>query len=100
MASTYGLYQTFSSDIPNEKLKVKEKKQIEDSFHMLSSKQTEAVFMLIYEWARVNDALERSDVLPYEMKEKNGKVIFDLEKLPTGLQWVLWRFSNVVKDKK
>ena len=102
MTSSYGLYQTLvTDDIPSKKLVVAKRELMMKKMQCLNMRTTEAVFMIIYEWAKLNDDFERDgDVLPYNMTYKDGNVTFDIEVLPSKLQWVLWRFCSLIKDEE
>jgi len=108
---SYGLYQTFAppeesgagspSKLPKKDLTSAQKKELLQKLGSLDHDQTEAVFMLICEHARRHDEFTFNPSeyqLPYGLEQKSKTIVFDLKELPVQLRWVLWRFSNVIKQ--
>lgn len=98
----YSLYQTFIPGKESEKsLSSSKIRLLTKIFENLEHDKAEAVLMLICEHARrAEDFIYDPEniILPYSMKMKRGNVIFDIKNLPQDLQWVLWKFSNVINE--
>ena len=97
--SNYGLYQTFVPSENSESISAKQKNALQKKFSNLDSEQSEAVFMLICEHARLNEDFVYDPsyiVLPYGIKQKKSVIDIDINLLPDILQRILWSFSNVI----
>jgi len=98
----YGLYQTFSSNIPIEPLPDVEKEDLFKKIEFLSHEQKCAFFMLICEHARLNDNFQYDNtediILPYSIKQVENNVSLDFSKIPRELQWILSKFSNIIES--
>lgn len=99
MKTQYGLYQTLSSEkFPSKDLLVKNKKDLVVVFNNLNQEQSEVVFMLICEHARVNDDYKYSpENLPYGVTFEDEKIHFDVNDLPKNLRHILWKFKNIIQ---
>ena len=93
------LYHSFSSTddtplTPNEKGYLKDKSQ------RLSAVLKSKVLVLIFQHYIATNGYDNSRLnptsLPYEMRTKEHNVQFDLEKLPSQLQRILYRFIEVI----
>lgn len=101
--SGYGLYQTLYPLNDSEKsLTSRQVTQLKEKIENLTPMQKEAVFMLICEHARLSDnfIFTSECSLPYGMVEDKENVVFDVKQLPPKLQWILWKFIQVVKKTK
>ena len=95
----YGLYQTFSSNIPPSDLSQDEIGKIDKKIGTFSHEQKCAFLMLIFEHARLQDQFEfkKDEVnLPYTIEQKENDISVDFSKLPRDLQWILFKFSNMI----
>ena len=96
----YGLYQTLSSKIPNGSLSDQDKDEMSEKIENLSYDQREAFFMLICEHARLKDGFQYDThkiPLPYSIKQEENDVLVDFSILPDELQWIIWKFFNVIQ---
>jgi len=100
MSKTYGLYQTFSLNTPEEDLSEKEKRELKDFLLNADSDQKKAVFFLIIEHAILNDNFSYDPknqlILPYDLIQNEKNLEFNLENLPINLKWILWKFHNMI----
>lgn len=100
MSKTYGLYQTFSQNTPEDDLSEKEKKELKDFLLNLELDQKKAVFFLIIEHAIINDNFsydpKKQLELPYDLLQNEKNLEFNLENLPINLKWILWKFHNMI----
>lgn len=97
----YGLYYTFSSNIPEEELSEKDINNLISKTSSLSYEQKCAFFMLICEHARLNEQFqydEEEGILPYSINQEENNILIDFSKIPRELQWILFKFSNIIKN--
>lgn len=96
----YGLYQTLNNNLPEKKLTQPQQKKLLSKLYNLDEEQTEAVFMLVVEHARLNDEFDIQDLddaqLPYGIKKVNNNLEIDLTSIPDPLKWIIWKFTDVV----
>ncbi len=101
----YGLYQTLTSTsfddskLSQKDLSTDQKKELLCKLSAINKAQTDAIFMLIIEHARINNEFiydQTNMKLPYGLEQKSKIIVFDLKNLPISLRWILWRFSNVI----
>lgn len=96
----YCLYQTLATE-DSSKLSKAERVAFRSRMKNLSDDQKEAVFMLICEHARCNEDFvydPENIKLPYGLKKKKTNIDVDMDNLPTILQRVLYKFSEVVQS--
>lgn len=93
----YPLYHTLNAERPKGKFSdVNRKKLIDLTKTDLSEQKKTAILMLVAEHARINDKYNFvTDDLPYRMKQTGEDVIMYVEKFPTELQWILWKFLQI-----
>nr|QBK85525.1 MAG: BET bromodomain protein [Marseillevirus LCMAC101] len=98
--NNYGLYQTLNQNISKKDLKSVQKTYILEKITTLSSRETEAVVMLVCEHARIQEdfVYDPEDItLPYGGSFDKKTVTFDLKKMPISLRWIILRFLEIVK---
>ena len=81
-------------------LKAAQKTHILEKIVTLSSRETEAVVMLVCEHARIHEdfVYDLEDVtLPYEGSYDKKTVTFDFKKMPISLRWIILRFLEIVE---
>lgn len=97
---TYGLYQTFSAgEMPKKNITANQRKEFVKKMDSLNPDQTEAVFLLICEHARLNDdfVYDFEEIkLPYRMQKSGSDIKIDFERIPRPLKWILLKFSDIV----
>lgn len=97
----YGLYYTFSSNIPEGNLSEEDIDNLISKTLSLSYEQKCAFFMLICEHARSNDEFQYDAdgyPLPYLINQEENNIRIDFSKIPRELQWILFKFSNIIKN--
>jgi hypothetical protein len=107
----YNLYHTFKNvketDLPTTK-KVELQRRLSVLGENLEKRH--AIFLLIFEHALLEESAEISSkiVLPYEGESKKCNtpsqkgcrdIVFDLDKFPNKLKWILWKFTEIEKKK-
>jgi len=98
--NNYGLYQTLNQNIPKKDLKSSQKAHVLEKITNLSSRENEAIVMLIYEHARVHEDIiyNPEDVtLPYGGSFDKKTVTFDFKKMPISLRWIILKFLDIVE---
>lgn len=96
--SSYGLYQTLNSKIPKSDLKATQKIELNDFIENSTYEQKEAILLLIYEYARINEDYVYDPVsinIPFGGKVQSNDVHFELKKIPIHLRWILWKFTQI-----
>lgn len=100
----YGLYQTLNQNIPKRDLTVAQKTSILDGIESLAIEEKEALIMLIYEHARLNDNFvydnNQLSVMPYNGEFSNKSINLDIKNFPIGLRWIIFKFINIIQNKK
>lgn len=107
----YSLYQTLTcKPHPKIPLKKNQKTKIIDTIPALKSNETTALVRLIIEHYRcttLRDASENDKVINeisydsiYESKIIDGKRIFNVDKLPKDLQWIILKFIEVCEGQQ
>jgi hypothetical protein len=94
----YGLYQTLSSTNSNDLLLLSDKIKLPEIIKSMSYEKRKAVFMLIYEHARLNDEFQynfQNEVLPYSIVQDKNDILIDFLKLPDNLQFIIYKFSKI-----
>lgn len=97
--SNYGLYYTLNENIPEKVFPVSNKKKLIKSIETLNEQEKEAIILLIHEHYKnfgKKSLNENVNLIPYEGEQKGKNVLFDLEKLPNELCWILEKFMTVV----
>jgi hypothetical protein len=100
---SYGLYQTLCSSEESPNMSFKKVKDLSQRLSNLSYDQIEAVCMLICEHARQNNdfVYDPENInLPYSIVAENNKIEFDVQNLPVELQYILWKFTCIIKENK
>lgn len=99
----YGLYQTlYSPSFSEEQLPDENKKELLEKVKIMNYDQEKALFMLIYEHARLNGDVEYDSeniILPYSIEQKGKNISIKFPELPNNLMWILWKFSNIVQKE-
>lgn len=93
----YTLYHTLKVNIPKKDLSSKEAKLIEKSLDEMLEDDMEAIFMLIFEHARIEEKYEYSTKnkdLPYGMTYNKNELKMCVENLPLELQWIVYKFCK------
>lgn len=91
----YNLYYTFAGT-RSKKLTKKESKEFVNWVNLIDQNISEAIFMLIIEHATVkNDYQPNASFLPYDIAYSKKRVQVDIEKLPSKLQQILFKFYKV-----
>ena len=95
----YSLYHTLNRDVDSKKLSLKQKKELVKEANNLDENGKEAFLMLVCEHARINDDYNflKKKVLPYNGVSKNGDIIFEINKFPPQLCYILIKFLKIVK---
>src|SRR5687767_7137576 len=92
--TSYSLYHTLNQNLPEAPLSQIRLKRLFTNIENASIKVKETIVLLIAEHARIteNYRIDLEDPqLPYGMKQTRKKVTFDLQTLPSDLQWILHR---------
>jgi hypothetical protein len=98
--NNYGLYQTLNQNIPRQDLKAPQKTHILEKILNLSSRETEAIVMLVCEHARIHEdfVYDPKDItLPYGGSFDKKTATFDLKKMPITLRWIIFKFLEIVE---
>ena len=98
--NNYGLYQTLSQNTPKKDLKSDQKAHILEKILNLSSRESEAIVMLVCEHARTHDDFiydPKNVTLPYGSSFDKRTATFDLKEMPISLRWILLRFLEIVE---
>lgn len=101
----YSLYQTFSQNIPSEKLSAAEKKYIIKERSKFTRPQEIAFVRLILEHYRLENITHKDlelTKLPYDGYEENSKIVFDLsnKSMSKDLLWILYRFTKMCVEEE
>lgn len=100
--TTYGLYQTFSSDMPDDDLNYEDKLYLKESIKTMTVDQKKAIFLLIIEHARLTEQFNfvpDNLVYPYGINQLGNNIEFNLDLLPIKLKWILFKFSKLMKNE-
>ncbi len=95
----YSLYYTLNVDIPKKSLTIAAKKKLQSAINKMTAEHCEVVFLLICEHYRCHAEDKAISSIPYEGCASEGGTTFDLNKLPSDLQWVIQRFVTYITDK-
>jgi hypothetical protein len=103
--SPFGPYQSFDANIPDEDLKISQKKKFTELVKFLDSKQKEIFLRLILEHAvKYDDFNLNSDTFPYSESSIHNKTQLDFEldreDFPLKLKWILFRFLKVCEKSR
>jgi hypothetical protein len=92
----FALYYTLNKNIPEKPLSVKQKTDLVKFLRKVE--EIDQIILLITEHAIINDnyvpEVENPN-LPYDGYDDGKTTTFDLDNLPTELQWILHKFSKL-----
>jgi hypothetical protein len=100
---SYPLYSTLNVNIKKKDLTKTRKAELVKRVKKMTKLEYEAVLMLICEHARCVEGHvfgKRDIKLPYHGTTVNKNTVFDLEKLPNELKWILWQFVCVLNEQE
>jgi hypothetical protein len=99
----FSLYYTLNKVTETRRLSSSEKKSLLSKLESLDKMRSEAALLLIVEYAIDEEGLivdPLNIIVPYQGKQTGANVVFDVEKIPTKLLWILFKFVSVGKEPK
>lgn len=95
MRQKYALYYTFEQD--SKKITLKEKKKMLVDIEKLGEVKKEALFLLVCEhYINCGNVLAESNfIIPYEGKQTQEGIVFDINKFPSELVKILYKFIQI-----
>jgi hypothetical protein len=101
MDKKYSLYYTLNSDISNDKIDAKKKKELKEKLSSLTKEQNEAVFLLIVEHNLATKQMDNIDISkfipPYGGRIQDKSIEFDIDKFPNELLCILLKFLKIIQ---
>lgn len=96
MTIEFTLYDTFVSD---DEITLTEKRveNINVIIEKMSREQKTVLTRLILEHRKRNKENMNVQKIPYKGKQKNNKLVFDTEHLPSKLQTIIYKYCKVCK---
>lgn len=88
--TSFPLYDSLIKGISTKNLLVKQKNELISNIINFDQSGSELIYTLIRFYGK-ND--NNDSELPYEAEKVDGKVVFDLEKMPNKLKQILYKFS-------
>lgn len=101
LPNTFQLYQTLCQEAKSRDISSEDKQFIIDNICKLNEDGKEALFLLIFEHNKIlkksDKVIDKNDlVLPYKIKDTDGELTIDLQKLPTKLRQIILKFMNII----
>lgn len=95
----FSLYYTLNSNLKKKDLTKEQKNELIDSLSILSKEEKEAFFMLLHEHAIVTDKNFTAKSIPYDGKDDEHGISFNLSKIPIPLRHILFKFVTMIKGR-
>ncbi len=95
----YGLYHTLNSNLKRSDISRLEKLKILQIVEKMDQEEKEAFYMLIYEHHRITSSSSDDHEWPYNSKQCEGGMEFNMTKLPIQLRRILLKFVEMIENK-
>jgi hypothetical protein len=97
--SKFPLYDSLSKDIPNIDLTLTQKKMFIKRISKIDKNGNDLVYALVRMYQVENNEVNTDFTLPYNGTFVESDINFDLNKFPTNLKQILFKFLGVHIDK-
>ena len=95
VSSMYPLYHTLNKNIESRDMTKQEEYSMTERIKSMEEPSIKAILMLIIEHSRINgdgEFYSNNIVLPYNGSQNEKDVVFQINKLPIRLKWIIWKF--------
>ena len=90
--SGFPLYESLRKGLPKKDITVKQKEDLMKKITSIDSAGKELIYILICSHYENSPDGDKQEILPYGSSFSNGKVEFQLTKLPIDLRQMLYKF--------